>query len=86
VLSYILEGLDGPEIAVRTHRSYNTVRNHLSRLRNLFGVSTTPELIIACHHRGIVARSARILDAWCGPATAPQKVRRRPPPRGRAAG
>lgn len=79
VLGYVLEGHDGPEIARRMGRSYCTVRNHLARLRSLFDVSSTAELIVACHRRGMVGRSVRHVDASGEATDVAGSVRRKRP-------
>ena len=83
VLALALDGLDGPEIAERTGRAYNTVRNHLARIRTRFGVSSNAALLLACCRRGLAGRSVRDIDACEEPATGTDAKSRRRPRRGR---
>jgi DNA-binding CsgD family transcriptional regulator len=57
ILALVLEGYDLPEIARATNRSYHTVRNHLTSLRETFEAHSIPELIVQCARRGWVGPS-----------------------------
>jgi DNA-binding CsgD family transcriptional regulator/tetratricopeptide (TPR) repeat protein len=57
VLSLLLEGHTGPEIASLTARSYNTVRQHVQALHRAFGTHAEHQLVVACVKLGIGAPS-----------------------------
>lgn len=57
VLHEVLRGGKLRDIAKRTDREYNTVRNKAGQLLKAFRVNSTPALFAECHRRGIVAES-----------------------------
>lgn len=57
VLRRLLDGLSHKEIAVIMGLSPGTVKNYVVAIHREFGVTSTPQLFVACHRRGIGAPS-----------------------------
>jgi DNA-binding CsgD family transcriptional regulator/tetratricopeptide (TPR) repeat protein len=72
VLRRLLDGRSHKEIAAAMGLSPGTVKNYVVAIHRAFGVSSTPQLFVACHRRGIGTPS---WDETDPPACAASKVR-----------
>ncbi|HWT06293.1 MAG TPA: sigma factor-like helix-turn-helix DNA-binding protein, partial [Xanthomonadales bacterium] len=57
VLRRLLDGMSHKEIAAVMGRSPGTVKNYVVAIHRAFGVTSTPQLFVACYRRGIGAPS-----------------------------
>jgi len=63
VLRRLLDGMSHKEIASVMGLSPGTVKNYVVAIHRAFGVTSTPQLFVACHRRGIGAPSWGEIDA-----------------------
>jgi DNA-binding NarL/FixJ family response regulator len=79
VLSLVLAGFDGAEIARGTRRSYHTIHNHVSAIRAAFEARSLIDLIAMCARRGLFGEAVGKPLSTENVATAAARPRRRPP-------